>query len=203
MSHDFNWRPGIGDPSIGGWITVALYLLACVSCWRTTLAVRRLGRNEQYDGRIWRAISLVFFFLGINKQLDLQSAMTELGRLVAYSGGWYEQRRIVQFYFIIGVAAIAASALVVLLLWSRRSPIQTWIATVGSSFVLGFVVIRAASFHHFDRFIDSRLLGFRWNWILEMGGIAIVLLASEWRRAKTLQALRPASRTTAASSGPA
>ena len=24
----FNWTPGIGDPTIGGWVTVALYLLA-------------------------------------------------------------------------------------------------------------------------------------------------------------------------------
>jgi hypothetical protein len=50
--------------------------------------------------------------------------------------------------------------------------------------VLGYVFIRAASFHHIDRFIDSRILGFKWNWVLEMGGIVIVLLGSEWRRAK-------------------
>src|SRR5262245_53819348 len=25
--HQFNWTPGIGDPTIGGWITVLLYFL--------------------------------------------------------------------------------------------------------------------------------------------------------------------------------
>jgi hypothetical protein len=33
-----------------------------------------------------------------------------------------------------------------------------------------------------DRFIGHTLLGLRWNWILEMGGIALVLLASQWRQ---------------------
>jgi hypothetical protein len=44
------------------------------------------------------------------------------------------------------------------------------------------VLIRAASFHHIDRLIGRTILGLKWNWVLEMGGITIVLLASEWRR---------------------
>jgi ABC-type Mn2+/Zn2+ transport system permease subunit len=126
---------------------------------------------------------IAFFFLGINKQLDLQSAMTELGRIVAFAGGWYEQRRTVQVYFVIGVAAACVAGTLILLFWTRKSPIQTWLALGGSTFVLGYVLIRAASFYHIDHFIGGRVLGLKWNWILEMTGIAIVLLASEWRRA--------------------
>ena len=55
----FNWKPGIGDPTIGGWVTVVLYLLAMISCWRTA----RSGIKEQ---RIWTAISILFLGLGIN-----------------------------------------------------------------------------------------------------------------------------------------
>src|SRR5882724_10971904 len=32
--HEFDWSPGIGDPTIGGWLTVILYFLTMVSCWR-------------------------------------------------------------------------------------------------------------------------------------------------------------------------
>jgi hypothetical protein len=53
---------------------------------------------------------------------------------------------------------------------------------MGTVLVLAFVLIRAASFHHIDQFIGERILGFKWNWVLEMGGISIVLLGSEWRR---------------------
>jgi hypothetical protein len=47
--------------------------------------------------------------------------------------------------------------------------------------VLGYVLtpIRAASFHHVDRFIGQKILGLRWNWVLEMSGISLVLLTSQ------------------------
>ena len=54
--------------------------------------------------------------------------------------------------------------------------------SIGTTLVIGYVLIRAASFHHVDRFIGRTILGFRWNWILEMGGIALVLFASQWRQ---------------------
>ena len=184
MNGDFNWEPGIGDPTIGGWLTVVLYLLASASGWITSRVVLSRDWKAKSDSYVWRTISIIFIFLGINKQLDLQSAVTELGRAVAYAGGWYEQRQTVQIYFVISIAAICVAATLIVLFWTRRSPIQTWLALLGSSFVLGYVLVRAASFHHIDHFIGSRVLGFKWNWILEITGIAIVLLASEWRRAE-------------------
>ena len=180
---DFSWRPGIGDPTIGGWITVVLYLLASISCWRTAGLIGLRDRDGRQDSRAWYAIAVLFLGLGINKQLDLQTALTELGRVVEVFGGWYDERQTVQIYFVGGVAAVSVTITSVLLLWARRSPIQTWLALVGSCLVLGYVLIRAASFHHIDRLIGRTILGLRWNWVLEMGGITIVLLASEWRRA--------------------
>ena len=43
---------------------------------------------------------------------------------------------------------------------------------------MGFVVIRAASFHHVDALLASRLGGLKWNWILELGGILIVAVGA-------------------------
>jgi len=184
MEHEFSWHPGIGDPTIGGWTTVALYLLTSLSCWRTTTFV---GRGDRTDVQVWLTISVVFLFLGINKQLDLQSAMTEIGRMVAFANGWYQSRRIVQMDFIIAIAAVCLVAIPVIIYWARKFPIQTSVALVGSAFILSYVIIRAASFHHFDRFISSRYLGLKWNWILEITGIMVVLVASEWRRSKIFQ----------------
>jgi uncharacterized membrane protein YqjE len=179
---EFNWRPGIGDPTIGGWVTVVLYVLACVSCWWTSHTLRSTPEAGE-ERNTWLAIATLFAFLGINKQLDLQTALTEMGRVLAYSEDWYAQRRQVQVAFIIGVAGLCLVTILLLLVWARRSPYQTWLALTGSCLVIGYVLIRAASFHHIDRFIDRRILGFKWNWVLEMSGIGIVLLASEWRRA--------------------
>jgi hypothetical protein len=179
--HQFNWTPGIGDPTIGGWITVVLYFLATVSCWITS---RHIKTKER---RLWTAITVLFLFLGINKQLDLQSALTELGRVFAYAQGWYGQRQIVQLVFILFVAIACVLVFATLLLWTSHASFPTWIALAGTTIVIGFVLIRAASFHHIDRFIGNTVLGARWNWILEMGGICVVLLASEWRRRRGVQ----------------
>jgi hypothetical protein len=180
MTH-FNWSPRIGDPTIGGWVTVALYLLAAVSCWISAreLVLEDIASNER---RAWWAISALFLALGINKQLDLQSALTETGRVLAHYQGWFEQRQLVQLAFIALVAIICLIAAIALLLWTRSAPTPARLALIGTSMVLGFVLIRAASFHHVDQFIGQRILGLRWNWILEMSGISLVLFASQWRQ---------------------
>ena len=177
----FNWTPGIGDPTIGGWVTVALYFLAAVSCWKTA------RRSNLPDQKLWYAISILLFGLGINKELDLQSALTEFGRILAVKEGWYGQREVVQLYFIAGVAFVCGWSVIALIVGARRAPLSTWLALLGVMLILIFVLIRAASFHHIDRFIASTVFGFRWNWILEMGGISVVLLASWWRQRHNTQ----------------
>jgi hypothetical protein len=173
----FEWRPGIGDPTIGGWFTVLLYFLAVWSTWRTA-AFAASGERK-----LWRAVLILFVGLGINKQLDLQTALTEFGRLAAFDLGWYEKRRIIQLWFVIAVAVVCTLFAIALLRSVRNAPIPTRLALVGTTVVLAYVVIRAASFHHIDRFIGSQVLGLKWNWVLEMSGIATVMAASEWRRA--------------------
>jgi hypothetical protein len=42
----------------------------------------------------------MFVGLGINKQLDLQTALTEFGRVLADNQGWYDKRQVVQVWFI-------------------------------------------------------------------------------------------------------
>jgi hypothetical protein len=145
MTH-FNWSPKIGDPTIGGWVTVVLYLLAAGSCWITAreLVLEDIASNER---RAWWAISALFLALGINKQLDLQSALTETGRVLAHYQGWFEQRQLVQLAFIALVAIICLIAAIALLLWTRSAPTPTRLALIGTSMVLGFVLICAASFH--------------------------------------------------------
>ena len=58
----------------------------------------------------------------------------------------------------------------------------TWLALFGTITVLGFVLIRAASFEHIDRLIGERILGLRWHWVIEISGISLVLVSSQWRQ---------------------
>lgn len=175
--NQFRWTPGIGDPTIGGWVTVALYLIATILCWITA---RRIAQHYP-ERRVWFFLSLLFLCLGINKQLDLQSALTELGRVIAFHQHWYDQRQTVQVIFILVVAIAGTGMILSLLFLARRSPMPTLLALAGTTLVIAYVLIRAASFHHIDHFIGETVLGFRWNWVIEMGGISVVIVASWWR----------------------
>jgi hypothetical protein len=184
MQQSFNWTPGIGDPTFVGWLTVALYFAASINCWIAAHKIECGTSCHRHEGHSWRFIAILFLALGANKQLDLQTALTEVGRIIAHVQGWYDQRRSVQVAFIALVAFACLAMAIAQLILMRRAPPPTWLALTGTGLVLAFVLIRAASFHHIDRFIGERILGLRWNWVIEISGISLVLIASQWRRAK-------------------
>ena len=173
MAPSGNWQVGIGDPTPIGWLTVGAYVLVAWICWTDFVTARSI-QGRRGHAHFWLTLAAILLALGINKQLDLQSALTELGRVIAQSGGWYERRNEVQAYFIAAVAASSIAALAVLswLLW----PLSTsrTLALTGLMFLLGFVLIRASSFHHVDIYINRTALGLKWNWLLELSGIGLV-----------------------------
>jgi len=173
------WSPGIGDPTVMGWLTVVLYALGAWECYR--VATKHSSLLRPGEGALWWILVYGLLALGFNKQLDLQSALTEIGRFFAEKQGWYDKRHEVQIYFISSVAAIAAFAIFALFLLARKAPPATLIALSGSICLLSFVVIRAASFHHVDLFIGSVIFGIKMNAILEMGGISIIIIGARLR----------------------
>ena len=176
------WAPGIGDPSLMGWLTVLLYAACAWQCWRTARVLPAEGGLVARERWLWRGLAIAFGGLCINKQLDLQTALTELGRSIAFRQGWYEQRGLVQVAFVlmIAVGAVVALLAVMVLMWNAAR--WTRVAILGAALVAAFVVIRAASFHHVDRLLVSTVFGLRFNWIVEMSGIATVLFAARRRR---------------------
>lgn len=181
----FGWTPGIGDPTVYGWITVAAYFATAWLCF----ANGRVSRAPPGSGgrtilrwrarrRFWLALAVVLAVLGINKQLDIQTLFTDIGRTIAKSDGWYRERRGIQREFIGAVAIgglIAVGAAMVLV---RRAGGWALMATAGTVLIVLFVVIRAASFHHIDMILRGGWAGFRVNHALELGGIAIIAAAA-------------------------
>jgi hypothetical protein len=50
--------------------------------------------------------------------------------------------------------------------------------SIRANYSLGFILIRAASFEHIDRLLGERILGLRRHWVIEIGGISLVLVSS-------------------------
>ena len=170
-----DWRPGIGDPTLLGWFTVAAYFVAACCCWRARAHARRaLAPAARGSVRVWRLLAFGLLALGVNKQLDLQSAVTALGRTMARTQGWEGHREALQRGFVVGVAVLAATVCVWLAVLAGRELGRVAIALLGWTGLCLFVGIRAASFHHVDRMLGLTWAGASLNAIVELGGIAVV-----------------------------
>jgi hypothetical protein len=176
-----SWSPGIGDPSLGGWLTVLLYVAAAWMTWRVLKTMPKAARNGSHERWFWRLLFLGLILLAVNKQLDLQSALTEVGRMAAERGGWYEDRHQVQAAFIAGVAIMGLTAMAAVLYLVWDSPSETLMTLAGAAGLLIFVIVRAASFHHVDAWLGQDIAGIRMNWLMEMGSLMVILWGS-WRR---------------------
>jgi hypothetical protein len=162
-----------------GWVTVVAYFVAAVLCgvfayrawsdplprWRTHLA-------------FWGGLALVLVLLAINKQLDLQSLFTQIGRDLAKQQGWYAERHEYQQRFIVGLFFAGAATLVAAAILLTGTWRRTGLALFGLIFLVVFILIRAASFHHVDHLLGVRFAGMKMNWLLELSGILCIGLAA-------------------------
>ena len=182
---NIRWRPGIGDPTFMGWFTVFGYACAVVLALVANQSDPS-GENihqRRLRKRLWLAVAFVMTCLCINKQLDLQTLFTDIGRVLAKDEGWYEGRQRVQKLFIV-LVLVGALAFGGWLMWRFQAFWrQHKLLLAGLLFLLSFVAVRAVSFHHVDAFLGHRVFGFKMNWALELTGIGLVCAAAvmQWR----------------------
>lgn len=185
----FQWQPHIGDPTLFGWLTVLAYLLAAVACaicaWR---AEEIFGEEHVWQHRlIWAAMALGLLFLGVNKQLDLQSWFTAVIKKNAWEYGLYDLGRRAQVFFILGMALVSFVIFVGIAWTFRHVWRQYWLLLLGLVFIARFVITRAAGFYGVSLPRLSQFTGgFRITWMLEIAGALVIGLAAylNIRRAK-------------------
>ncbi|WP_323716585.1 hypothetical protein [Paracoccus aminovorans] len=166
-----DWTPQIGDPEITGWLTVISYLICLV------LAVMVLRRRPAGAARgLWLAIAGLMAFLGLNKQLDLQTALTATGRCMAHAQGWYDNRYLVQIAFIAGLVLGVLIALV----WASRALRghlrRNGLALLGLAVLCGFVLVRAVGFHHVDMLLSLDVANLKFNFWFENAGLVLIAI---------------------------
>ena len=179
-----NWHFGIGDPTPMGWFILFAYMVATVLAGTAWVAEHK----RRLDGRIaspkfWLVLTVLLLFLGINKQLDLQTLLQDTVRRMAKANRWYDNRRIYQAIFIALVVAAGVLMLGTFSWLARKQWRRNFVALLGTVILYVFVFIRASSLHHVDIALRWRFAGLKWNWILELGGIIVTM-------AGTIHALR-------------
>jgi hypothetical protein len=154
------------------WLVVASYFIGAIAAFWASRSARKRDR------RFWIGAALLLVFLGLNKELDLQTLLTVEGRSFARISGWYEQRRLVQGAFLLVMAVAGVAAIAALVRWLRKSPVQVKTAAVGIVLLFTFVLIRAGSFHHIDDWVTIRIAGMRGGWWLELAGTGVIALSA-------------------------
>lgn len=153
---------------------VAWFIVAAYFCGAAVAFVASRAASDRRETIFWLGCALLLILLGLNKQLDFQSVITNVGRTLAHEEGWFEYRRLVQAVFVIALGAGASGAMLVLWLWLRRSSRPVKVAASGLVLLLAFIVLRAASFHHMDAWVTTDVAGMRSGWWLELAGILVI-----------------------------
>lgn len=187
----YKWTPGIGDPTVMGWLTVLAYLATGAFSLVTARQIFAAEPALTLALRIfWIGLCAGLLALAINKQLDLQTLGTAAGRCLAKMQGWYDGRRLVQREFILSLAGVGAVVFLGGLWLSRRRLARYGVLLAGLMGLAMFVLIRATSFHHMDSLINAQIAGARMNWVLELGSLGLVAAGVEIARRGSARRVR-------------
>lgn len=169
-----SWMSEIGDPSFMGWFTVLSYYLTAGMCFLRLIS----RRSERHDRIFWVVIVMGMVVLGLIKQFNLLSALTEAGRMVARSGGWVEERRLIQVCVLMVTFGIFVFIAKRVCFASLSVATRHSVTALGFVYLLFFVACRGISWHYFDVFLSCEIFGVRINWLAELSGIYWVLASS-------------------------
>lgn len=160
------------DHSNVAWAIVASYAVAVIAALGA-----RSATADPKEKRLWLILAVALLALGVNKQLDLQTTLTQFARVLARQEHWYSERRTVQLWFLLllGFGALG------LIVWIASSVRRLSPAAKGAAFgvllLVLFVFTRAASFHHLDQWLRADAMGLRRGWVLELIGIWIIAVS--------------------------
>jgi hypothetical protein len=172
--------PFAGDPTLLGWTTFALYLIAVVLSFRAAKVSR--SRNQAVVGQVWSWIALGLLVLGLNKQLDLQTWIIHFAGRIAKRENVYEYRRTLHALFFLGLITLSV---VIALRWSANLRVfarQVPMAASGCALVTAYLVVRAASIDQVDRLLGFDLERTPGLWLLEVGGLGMVIVGGQLKR---------------------
>jgi len=170
------WMARAGDTEISSIINTVLYAAAVWTAAYRWRLLRRLNvsRAEQ---RFWMILFFVMLALGINKQLDFQVLLVEIGRPIALLGGWYESRRLVLAIFALIASGIAGLLTITMVFFVRKHWKNHRPALAGLLILCVYFIIEATSIGHLEEGLDAyKQWNIRLSDLIEMAGIILIMV---------------------------
>jgi hypothetical protein len=151
-----------------GWAVAVVYVLGALCCARAGRVTQQDGRRCSDKQQPWWVMTAVLLLLGINKLLNLQTTLINLGRATAWTEGWHQYQRVAQVVFaVLFTLAMFASLAACLKKWKWFVNEQP-LVLAGVLLLFLFVVLRASTINRIDERLHLRLYDDYWGWILEL-----------------------------------
>ncbi len=164
------WTLKVGDPDFLGWLTCFLYFCTGIC----SLIAYKKSRHT--NNLLWLIIGTLFLLLSINKQLDLHRLITEFGRNLAHKQGWYQYKHEIELIFMMSLLSLYLCLLALIYKKLSNFNKHQLAAVLGVSCTILYALLKVFSFHHLDYWLTFTFDFLNFLWILEIGGIAIVLI---------------------------
>jgi hypothetical protein len=165
------------DASLLGWLTVALYFLSAVLSGVIVLRAKYIFDDPYLCQHrlVWNIVTAAMGFLGLNKQLDLQTAFSHfierLGGVEIHGGEEPIRLLLVAGFGLLGVTASLG------LLWFMRSVWQQyWLLGVAGLLLALFIVKRTSVFYGVD--LPILFGGLQFDWLLEILAAVVIAVAA-------------------------
>jgi hypothetical protein len=167
-----------GHLTVVGWTNFVLYLIAALLSFRAAASVRSQQSSE--TGRVWLWLGVILAALGLNKQLDLQTILIELGRQIAGEEHLMAHRNELYVLFFLGFMLLVFAFLATVMFrfsgeavrFARQLPLAATGCILGGA----YIVIRAASIDGVDLMLGFDFERIPFLWLLEAGGLLLIIV---------------------------
>jgi hypothetical protein len=179
------------DQSIVGYTITAGYLLSSLLLFYSLFCRANCyeSMGSKHNTLLWSASATLALLLGINKQLDLQTYLTQWGRDLFRNWGIYSGRRTAQLYASVLMISLIVAAAFYGIVFVRRVGWGLKVTILGLAICMAYVVLRLISIHHVDHWFRVDIGGWKMSWIVELTGVGVTLVGAsmtctQWDRSK-------------------
>ena len=178
LANSLDWQFALVDPTVMGWLIVALYGVGeyyCVLNYRRRKTLIDQPRQRRL-GVYWFALSLGMLFMGCNRQLDFQTLIIEVTQELAREEGWLGLGRGVKLALLSGLLLGAVIAMAWFIQLMKSLGDKVLVSALGFSVLVAFVLMQGAAFYVQEMGLGEQIqpvaLAGR---VFELAGIALII----------------------------
>lgn len=160
------------DDDLVSWFITILYLIAILVFLRVFL----LSRQYSIDSVLWLILTVFIVILGVNKQFDIQTDITNYLREIARLEGWYDYRAAFQKILLL-MALIGFFTLFTARLLFKNYWIKYKFLFIGFGLLIFYIAARLISLHIVDSAFRYKILGvIKLHQLLESSFVMLLII---------------------------